>query len=362
MADAIHFIGLLKSPVSWAKVGRELVRALVREGAHVSAVSLKGYLYGDAFPLEPEVEEAVGRERREGWDLALEYPPNFARLNGKRRAGIVIYEADRLPAHWARPIARDIERVIVPSAFCRDAAAASGVPAERIAVAPFGVDTDVYTPTGEAERAATGRAFNFLTVGAPHVRKGLAEAVAAFVLAFQAGEDVGLVIKCPPLQGVGRRPWEYKDVAGLVPGERKGQIVIVEGALGEKEMARLYRGADAYIQASYGEAFGLAAVEAAACGRPVITTNWGAAGEIFDEGNAYLVQYGLVDAAEMCYDWRGSEMARMARPNVSHLAEMMRRAHADAGERARVAQAALAKARTLTWKESARKVIEALAG
>lgn len=358
MPPAVHFIGLLKSPVSWAKAGRELVSALSATGARVSAVSLKGYLYDEAFPLAAPVEDAVGRLRVEGWDVALDYPPNFARLNGRRKAGLVIYETDRLPSHWVQPVNRHLDMVLVPSAFCRDAAVAAGVET-RTEVVPFGVNTTLYNPDGRRASAPTERSFNFLTVGTPHVRKGLKETVEAFTRAFSPGEDAGFVIKCPPLAGLGRRPWEYGSVTEFLPDRRPGQIVLIEDARREEEMAALYRSADVYVQASYGEAFGLAALEAAACGKPVVATNWSAAAEIWSSENAWLVDYDLIDAGPISYDWRSGEM-HAARPRIESLASAMREAFENAASRVSKAESALATARRLTWDACAKGLLAAL--
>jgi glycosyltransferase involved in cell wall biosynthesis len=364
MGAPIHFIGLLRSPVSWARVGRELVKAFAEGGAHVSAVSLKGYLYDERFALDESVRAAIARERLDGWDLALDYPPNFARLKGKRRAGVLIYEADRFPPHWAQAL-KALDVAFVPSRFCLEAAAAAGVPREMLAVTPFGVNTKTYKPRlrgastvgGSPLQQATGRAFNFLTVAAPHIRKGLAETVEAFCMAFGPADDVGLVLKCPPIARLGGRPWEYARIEDFLPDSRDGQIALVAETLNEAQMVGLYRGADVYVQASYGEGFGLALLEAAACGTPVITTNWGAAVEIFDEASAWLVDYDLVDASRFAYDWpKDSEGVRMARPRVTHLAEVMRRAYEDAGERGAKAAAGLAIAREMTWARAAEAV------
>jgi glycosyltransferase involved in cell wall biosynthesis len=390
----VHFIGLLRSPVSWAKVGRELIGALAARGAHVSAASVKGSLYDEAFALSAAVQEAIARERVEGWDLALDYPPNFARLKGKRKAGIVIYEGDRFPPHWAEAVRKHLDLAFVPSRFCLEATAAAGVPREMMRVAAFGVDGNVYGPTagdsaegkqrplgsltltptplpeGEGTTLAgkppvahnrTQRRFNFLTVAAPHVRKGLKETVEAFRGAFGPQEDVGLVIKCPPIQELGKRPWEYRRVEEFLPDRRGGQIALVAQTYSEEEMAALYRAADVYVQASYGEGFGLALVEAAACGRPVITTGWGAAEEVFDASSAWLVDYDLMDASRFAYDWpTGGGIVHMARPQVEHLAQLMRRAYEAKEERASIAAAGSEATRAMTWERTAQAVITAL--
>lgn len=351
----------MRSPVSWAKVTRELVRALAETGAHVSAVSLKGYLYDADFPLDPEVETAIARRRREGWDLALDYPPNFARLSAGSRAGIIIYEADSLPAHWVGPIREHLDLAVVPSEFSLEAAAASGIPRDMLAVAPFGVNPQIYRPEGPAAAPATDRAFNFLAVAAPHVRKGLAELTEAFTNAFEADDDVGLVIKCPPLAGLGKRAWEYKSVADFMPEGRGRQIALVEGVLSEEGMAALYRAGDVCVQPSYGESFGLAPLEALSCGTPVVATGWGGVLEFLDDSNSWLVDYDLVEAGEFAYDWRGEGGLRMARPRVESLGARLREAFEDADARSAKAAAGLETAAAFTWRRSAEVILSRLA-
>jgi glycosyltransferase involved in cell wall biosynthesis len=112
----------------------------------------------------------------------------------------------------------------------------------------------------------------------------------------------------------------------------------------------------------------LAAVEAAACGKAVVTTGWGAAGEIFDEESAYVVEYELIDAGGIAYDWAigghaGKEedcQPRMARPTVKSLAAAMRRAYEDGEGREKRASAALARAQEMTWAKTARGILESL--
>jgi len=359
MRNPIHFTGLLKAPVSWAKVSRELISALARQGEYVSAVSLKGFLYDESFPLRGEVADAVAGKRLPGWDIALDYPPNFSRLSGKHRAGILIYEAGRFPNHWAEAAAKYLDIALVPSRFTLEAAVASGVPREILAVVPFGVNTDTYRPDGRAA-ALTDRAVNFLAVAAPHVRKGLAELTEAFCRAFTADDDVGLLIKCPPLAGLGRRPWEYSKIADFIPDGRHGQVVLREGALSEEEMAALYRAADVYCQPSWGESFGLAPLEALACGVPVIATGWGGVLDFLDESNAWLCGFEIVDGAAFAYDWRTEAPARMARPRVGHLAELLRQAACADDARRSKGQAGIRTAEGLTWEQSARTLVEAL--
>jgi len=67
--------------------------------------------------------------------------------------------------------------------------------------------------------------------------------------------------------------------------------VTLLGRLNHKEMLELYRKSDIYVQASRWESFGVAGLEALACGTAVIVTYVGGVGSLFtDRENALIVQ------------------------------------------------------------------------
>ncbi len=73
--------------------------------------------------------------------------------------------------------------------------------------------------------------------------------------------------------------------------------VRLTGRLDEDELARLVASLDLFVSASRSEAFGMAMVEALACGVPVVATATEGAGEIIEEGvTGLLTPVGDVDA------------------------------------------------------------------
>jgi glycosyltransferase involved in cell wall biosynthesis len=57
----------------------------------------------------------------------------------------------------------------------------------------------------------------------------------------------------------------------------------------DEEMAALYTGMDILLHASYGEGFGVPAIEAQACGTKVIASNWAASQDLVAE-DGWLVE------------------------------------------------------------------------
>jgi glycosyltransferase involved in cell wall biosynthesis len=185
------------------------------------------------------------------------------------------------------------------------------LPPERLMVTPLGVGPawrDA-TPADPAWLAANGLPERYLLfVGSREPRKNLATLLAAYreLLADPAPGGI------PPLVLVGPAGWgEALDLAGL-PAE----AVRTPGYLPEDDLARVVAGAAALVFPSWYEGFGLPALEALACGTPVVASDLPALREVLGD-QAELVPPG--DAAAMAAALAkvladpGGEAARAAR-------------------------------------------------
>jgi glycosyltransferase involved in cell wall biosynthesis len=116
----------------------------------------------------------------------------------------------------------------------------------------------------------------------------------------------------PPLVLVGPPGWgEALDLAGLPP-----EAVRTPGYLPEDDLARVVAGAAALVCPSWYEGFGLPALEALACGTPVVAADLPALREVLGD-QAELVPPGdataLADALARVLDDPGGEPARAVR-------------------------------------------------
>jgi glycosyltransferase involved in cell wall biosynthesis len=121
-----------------------------------------------------------------------------------------------------------------------------------------------------------------LMVGTVEVRKGYAQALAAFERLWSLGRDLRLAI-------VGREGWK---VDGLVRRlrahpEAGSRLLWLENA-SDDDVAKLYRAADGLLMASEGEGFGLPIIEAAQYGVPVLARDLPVFREIAGDGAAYF--------------------------------------------------------------------------
>jgi glycosyltransferase involved in cell wall biosynthesis len=247
-----------------------------------------------------------------------------------RRAAVVVTVHDltylRSPEMVTDASAR--YRTLVPRALQRGAvvctptaAVASEVadeyhlPPDRLVVTPLGVD-DTWrhaTPPDPAWLAAHDLPPRYLLfVGNREPRKNLPTLLAAYrQLLVGVGVGAGSTI-LPPLVLVGPPGWgDALDTAGLPPG-----AVRTPGYLPQPDLARVVAGAAAVVVPSWYEGFGLPALEALACGTPVVAADLPALREVLGD-QAELAPPGdpaaLAAALARVLDDPGGEPARAAR-------------------------------------------------
>jgi glycosyltransferase involved in cell wall biosynthesis len=191
------------------------------------------------------------------------------------------------------------------------------LPPERLVVARLGVGPAwrEATPPDPAWLAANGLPERYLLfVGNREPRKNLPTLLAAYreLLAGRVPGRGGPGSPVPPLALVGPGGWgEALDLAGL-----PADAVRIPGYLAEDDLARVMAGAAALVFPSWYEGFGLPALEALACGTPVVASDLPALREVLGD-QAELVPPGdagaLADALARVLEDPGGEPARTAR-------------------------------------------------
>lgn len=171
---------------------------------------------------------------------------------------------------WSAAVAR---RIIVPSAAtARDLHAAYGTPHKKITVVPHGYHPR-FRPLS-AEMVAQGLSrlgLNqpyILFVGTLQPRKNLARTLAAFEQICARGLPHRLIL-------VGQRGWLADPLFAAIarPDSPAYGRIDITGYLPDDDLPLVFNGASALAFPSLYEGFGLPALEALACGTPVLTSN-----------------------------------------------------------------------------------------
>jgi glycosyltransferase involved in cell wall biosynthesis len=183
----------------------------------------------------------------------------------------------RIPVETA--VAREVDRVIATTNDEARELVVMGVDPDRISVVPCGVDLARFTPCGAVERRHSSRR-RIVVVSRLVERKGIGNVIEAVACL----PDVELVIAGGPPAGL-----LYEDAAAqrfLTLAAELGIADRVElrGSVSRACIPGLLRSADVVACCPWYEPFGLVAIEAMACGIPVVASRVGGLAESVVDG------------------------------------------------------------------------------
>jgi glycosyltransferase involved in cell wall biosynthesis len=193
-----------------------------------------------------------------------------------RKIAVRPWDLGPYPSRWAQIVEEQYDELWVFTEWGRECAIAGGIAPEIVRVVPLGVDMSVHTPDGDPHELVRRAKVTFLFVGAAVHRKGIDIALEAFVQAFDADDDVQLIIKDHTrdifYKGLSHQP----EIARAAERPGGPTIVYIDDYMPRSELAAMYRGADALVAPSRAEGWALPVVEAMASGTPVIVPEFGA--------------------------------------------------------------------------------------
>ncbi len=338
-----------------------LLRALMRTpNPHRWRLYAPGPPPADLLPLPPGWEwrslpfPRLWTHARLSWEMlrhapdVLFVPGHVVPLAHPQRTVVTIHDLGYLhfpeahPARHRRYLAlstrwsvRAAQRVIVPSAATRDDLARFlHTPPERVAVVPHGV-RDLSPPPPAGEIAGTLARYGvtrpyILALGTVQPRKNLRTTLAAFAAMRAAGLPHTLAV-------VGQTGWFAEPTFAAVRERGLENAVRFTGYVPDADLPALYCGADALAFPSRYEGFGMPALEAMACGTPVVAANTSSLPEVV--GDAGL----LVNPED-----------------PAALAAALTRVVTDAPLREHLIAAGRARAAAFSWERCARETLAVL--
>ena len=214
----------------------------------------------------------------------------------------------------------------------------------RLRVVPNGVSADFRKVD---EDVALGRARELglpprfvLYVGSRERRKNVLGLMEIFARVRSEEPDLDLVIvgMRPDVEGRmihGVRAWSHEDVQARIAGLGLGGIVHEIGQIPRQDLVAVYGAAELMIYPTLYEGFGLPALEAMACGLPVVSSTGTAVAEVLGEAGR------LAPPTE--HDAFAQAVLGLLRSEA---------------DRSRLRTAGLERARTMSWKRTARETLE----
>jgi glycosyltransferase involved in cell wall biosynthesis len=275
-----------------------LMRTMRRHAGAKAVTAVHGYEDCALWPFE----EARRRGRACIYDMPIGYYPAWR----ERQAALVRDYAEWLPAgvdisggdvRIARK-QREMELadlVLVPSVFTEETIRRF-MPNKTIALAPYGVDLNFWTPPPPPPAEPTGK-LRFVFAGQISIRKGIPDLIKAWTQAALPDAELELV-----------GPWQMSAaaLAALPPG------IVHRPATDAIHLRQHYQAADVFVLPSYFEGLPLALLEAMACGLPALVSDVCARPDIVNEACGRVVAAGDLDALVEGLRWFGARRDSLA--------------------------------------------------
>jgi alpha-1,6-mannosyltransferase len=253
--------------------------------------------YGYRFPVDvPRWRNRLIRLQPDLIEVGDPYGPAWAALRAGEKLGVPVvgfYHSDlvrlascRLGTHVGEAVARYIRQlyrqfdlVLAPSRYVAERLAEMGI--EGVVRQPLGVDVDIFHPDRRD----------------PGLREelGLAPDVRLLIFAgrFSNEKNVPLLLKAFRKLG---RGYHLLLVGGGMTVPSQSNVTVRGYQCDERELARLIASCDALVHAGQQETFGLVALEAMACGIPVVGVAEGGIAELVGERHGVLARPGSANS------------------------------------------------------------------
>lgn len=278
--------------------------------------------------------------KKGGFDVVnVHYASGYGTLGRKARLkrallnvwGSDVYDFPYQSSYKMRTVKRNLAyyRQVASTSNCM-ASQAQKLVKRNYQITPFGVDTSRFKPIEGLKREDK---FVFGTVKSLKPVYGIADAVVAFIKVhgrlLREGYDELALRLCYEIYGSG----EQKDeIQKLIDDNGMSDIITLCGYVENDKLPQIYNGFNAACYASVKESFGVAAVEAMACGLPVCATDAEGFTEVIEDGVSGLIsKAGDADAlaenmfriltddklsknlsqnavarVKKCYEWKGN--------------------------------------------------------
>jgi len=221
-----------------------------------------------------------------------DYQQNFKNVSAPAEGKFVAvrtWDFGRFPPSWAEKINCECDQLWVHSRWVKKQAIASGIASKKIKVVPHGIDKNVYKTSGKKYALPTNKSFKFIFNGATIIRKGIDILLKAYEKAFDASDNVCLIIKDNP-KDVFYSGINFKSkILRYTKNKKNPEIIYINNYLSTNNLASLYRACNVGVFPYRAEGFAMPILEAMACGVPSIVPNFGACLDFCSRKTSFLM-------------------------------------------------------------------------
>ncbi|MGO9821964.1 MAG: glycosyltransferase [Solirubrobacteraceae bacterium] len=247
-----------------------------------------------------------------------------------------VWDTDRIPGHWGCCL-NEADLVVVPSRFSAEALERSAV-STPVAIVPHVAAAINTGRSAAAWSEIPNDVLVFYTIAEWNERKAPFLTIEAYLRAFTGRDRVLLIVKSSHWDrrarhadaggaaGKGTSAWTVARLLASHPDPPAVRLVTRE--LTDAEISALHRRGDCYLSLARCEGWGLGAFDAAANGKPVVTTGFG--GQLdYLSACQHLVRFELIAVHDPARADSYTPDQRWAEPDIDHAATLLREVAAD---------------------------------
>ena len=258
---------------------------------------------------------------------------NFLK-NNRYSIAYFYWEADRLPAHWARAI-QNIDEIWAPCKLVESAcrkAGFSGV--TRIVPTPYDPsrvtnDFKIDIPSQINNKYFVSEdVFKFYSIFEWHHRKGPDVLLKAYWKSFSRDDNVLLLIKTNALGLKGHSSFDIKSDISSIKSKLNlsyyPPVYVVDDKLPGNHIDAIHSSCDCYVAPHRGEGWGMPIVDAILHKNPVLSTKYGGISDYLNSNNSGIIRHKSASVRNMSWSPKiYNKSQRWAEPSVSSASSLM---------------------------------------
>lgn len=320
----VQMQGPFETSYSLAIVNRKLIEAIDRLGEYNCSIHCTEGP-GDYQPKESDLKDKPNAKRL--WlksqnisfpDITIRnmYPPRVRDVKGGLNFQSFGWEESGIPKQFIDDFNQYLDGIGTTSDYVTSILKENGI---KIPVKTMGNGVELCKEFNELKPYLLKTKKNkvFLHISSAFPRKGVDLLLQAYFEEFSSEDDVCLVLKTFP------NPHnEVERILTVLQKNKKDapEVEWINKDLSQKELNRLYKAADCYVQVARGEGFGLPVAEAMLAKIPVIVSPNSGMADFCNDKTALLVDYTMEVAKTHVYEGE----SYWAKPNTETLKKQMR--------------------------------------